>query len=62
MTLLFIHPICNSLSTLCIIPNFHSFPPLPSLPLGNHESFSISVSLFLCHSYVDLYIISPGPL
>ena len=52
-TLLFIHPIYNILPLL--IPNSHSFPPLDPFPLATTSLFSISVSLFLFHRYVDLY-------
>ena len=35
-TLLFIHPIYNSLHLLIL--NFHSIPPPNPLPLGDHKS------------------------
>jgi len=54
-TLLFIHPIYNSLPLL--IPNSHSFSPPPTFPLGATNLFSISVSLSLLHRYIDLYCI-----
>ena len=45
-TLLFVHPIYNSLHLL--IPNYQFIPP-PPLSLGNHKFVSVSVSLFLSH-------------
>ena len=54
-TLLLIHPIYNSLPLL--IPNSHSFSPLPIFPFTATNLFSISVSLSLFHRYVDLYCI-----
>ena len=51
MTLLFIHPIYNSLPLL--IPNSHSFPSLLPPPSWQPQ-VSVSVSLFLFLSYVDL--------
>ena len=52
MTLLFIHPIYNSL--LLLIPNSHSFPSLLPPPSWQPQ-VSVSVSLFLFLRYVDLY-------
>ena len=54
-TLLFIHPIYNSLPLL--IPNSHSFSPPSTFPLEATNLFSISVSLSLLHRYIDLYCI-----
>ena len=52
-TLLFTHPISNSSHLL--IPNSHSFHPQSLLlPLGNHKSFSMSVSLFFFCSVQSL--------
>ena len=51
-TLLFIHSISNSLHRL--IPSSQSFP-LPCSPQANTGLFSMSVSLFLFHSYTGLY-------
>ena len=42
-TLLFIHPICNSLHLLT--PNSQCIPPPPPLPLGNQKS-----DLYVCDS------------
>ena len=42
-TLLFIHPIYDSLRLL--IPDFQSFPPLPPLALSNRRSV-----LYVCES------------
>ena len=48
----FIHPVWNSLNVL--ISDSQSFPLPPPLPLGNHKSDSISVSLVLLCRYVHL--------
>ena len=55
-TLLFIHPIYNSLPLL--IPDSQSFPPTPSSPLATTSLFSMSVSLFLFCRQVHLCHIS----
>ena len=49
-TLLFIHPLYNSLQLL--IPKSQSFPPPLSSSLATTSLFSMSVSLFLIHRYV----------
>ena len=51
MTLLFAHPIYNSLHLL--IPNYQSFLPPPS-SLATTSLFSMSVSQFLFCRYVHL--------
>ena len=56
-TLLFIHSIYNSLPLL--IPNSHSFPPLPTSPLATTSLFSITDTVSLGTKTYVLWIWNP---